>query len=71
MILVGDTGGRCTASVNANATPVSRDQIVAVAPDLDGRAVQQNPAVLGHYAVQPAAGRSNHRCICPVPTEFS
>ncbi len=57
--------------LNANVTPVSRDQNVVVAPDLDGRAVQKNPAVLGHCAVQPAAGRSNHRCICPVPTEFS
>ena len=63
--------------LNANATTVSRDQNAGVAPDLNGRTVQENPAVLGrcavlvHYAVQPAAGRSNHRCICPVPTEFS
>ncbi|MCQ0013548.1 hypothetical protein [Actinomadura madurae] len=50
---------------------VRGDEVVALADDLDVRAVQQDPAVFGHQAVHPFSGRSNQTCTWPVPTEFS
>ena len=63
---------------DGHPAPVPGHQFVPVPHDLDAGAVQQDPPVLHHCRlghrrspVQPPAGRSNHRWICPVPTEFS
>ena len=73
---LGRHHGRQVHRVRGRHPPAVRgDQVVPVADDLDAGAVEQDPAVLGHRgpapSVHPAAGRSNHRCTCPVPTEFS
>ena len=67
-VLRGRQVGR---SVDAHLAAVGGHQGVVVARHLHDGAVEQDSSVLGHQGVQPSAGRSNHRCTCAVPIEFS